>query len=292
MERLATGWPIALAVAASISLAGPAAAQAPPQREVTVATVEELVRAMEPDTSILLESGTYNLSRVANVRTQYLSWKEVFDGVEPVFTNLKNLTLRGKGDVRILIGPRYAWVLNFTNSHGITLANLTIGHTDAGTCVGGVVRFAKSRDVALDRVVLFGSGTIGVELDQVDHFDMKASVVRKCTYGLLTILKSRGVHFTDSVFEETEGFDFIHVAASEGVEFSGCDFRNNEGDRFFFLEPGPNGGTVLLKDCKVHQNQVGRFTNALRGLKLTGVTFEGNRFSDHPDAELNKGGKP
>ena len=109
-----------LAVCAASAAAGsPAGASA-----VKVSTVDELIAAIAPDTTVTLAAGTYDLSTAAtyggDTGSPYTRWEPVYDGdrnesFELVITGADRLRLQGAGmdSVTIAAIPRYANVLHF-----------------------------------------------------------------------------------------------------------------------------------------------------------------------------------
>lgn len=96
------------------------------QTQVHVATVDEFLKALAPDTEIILDAEFYDLSTATGYGTQsgtYYRWEEVFDGVQLTIQNVSNLTIRAEGDNvkahTVSARPRYAHVIKFENCSNI-----------------------------------------------------------------------------------------------------------------------------------------------------------------------------
>ncbi len=252
-------------------------------KTVTVGSVGELVQSLKSDTEIRLLPGRYNLSEVAGqISTPQTSWEDVFDGQELVLRNIQNLSITGKPGSEIVVDPRYAWVFRFENCKDITLKNLTMGHTIKGSCVGGVVSFSSGKNIRIENSVLYGSGTEGVSLDEVNDFVFINSVIKECTYDLMTIKNSKKVSFTNSAFLNTGEFDMVLVQGDGDVAFNGCTFRDclNDGYYpFFFSFDDKGSAKVKLQYCQFIDNRVDKFTNKEGRITLIDNVFRGNQFA-------------
>ncbi len=246
----------------------------------TITNTEQLLRSMVPGARLLVKSGDYFLSDWTELNTEYLRWIEVFDGKEPQFTGLNDVVIKGEAGARILIKPRYAWVLHVSNSDNLRFENLTFGHEDGGYCVGGVLGFKESQSIRVKACQLFGSGTEGYGLEGVQNFVMEGGRVYECTYDLMTVSNSSGVRFEGVTFSETGEFDLININQSRDLSFKDCVFReNNTGDYLpHFFRVDPTSSPVLVEGCTFQNNRVSKLVNRTDGLTLKDNTFEGNDF--------------
>ena len=123
-----------------------------------VSTVDELIAAIAPDTTVTLAAGTYDLSTAAtyggDTGSPYTRWEPVYDGdrnesFELVITGADQLRLQGAGmdSVTVAAIPRYANVLHFVGCSGLGISRLTAGHTEEpGYCAGGVLWLENCTD--------------------------------------------------------------------------------------------------------------------------------------------------
>ena len=174
----------------------------------------------------------------------------VNDGYQVYLTGMENLTLSGDWwkTTFIVAEPRYADVLAFTSSDRVTIRDLTLGHTpEKGSCQGAVLSFEGCGSIALEDLDLYGCGTYGVEANKVDRLTMKDSVIRDCSYGLMTLRNVASARFENDTFRDTEQFDMLEIIGS-GAEFTGCEFMNNTWDDWFgFMNA--EGSSVLFTEC-------------------------------------------
>ncbi len=158
------------------------------QEEVRVRSADEFLKAIAPNTCIVLDSEMIDLSATASYQTAAkelensqdplpkftdpsnpnLYWENNFDGPSLVISGVSNLTIMAEGEDRtthtISAVPRYANVLTFENCTAVTVAGFTAGHTiEPGYCMGGVLQFRNCEDVLVENCGLFGCGTMGVD---------------------------------------------------------------------------------------------------------------------------------
>jgi hypothetical protein len=271
-------------------------------RDVEVRTAEELQAAIAPNTRILVQPGELNLATIwagpdPRVRefitsdgeeepppgTEYVRWTNPYDGWEMEIHDVTNLQLVGIGEQkpRIVTTPRYAWVLRFVDASGITLSNLSLGHTESGYCLGGVLSFERTEDVTVRDADLFGSGTYGVGLVEAKRVVFERTTIHDCTYGIAQIQGSEEVEFRDSTFRENREFDLIEVRSSRGVRFTGCTFKRNragEDDSLFLLE---GRSRVEVRNCTFRDNVAGRRDSG-SAIDFVDCDFTGNDFGEPP----------
>ena len=121
-----------------------------------------------------------------------IRWDPEFDGKTITIRNVKNLKIVGRHGMfpppRILARPRYAYVLNFEECNNIKLENLILGHSpNPGHCTSGVIGATNCANLTLDHCDLFGCGTEGLTLTNVQDMTFHNSTIRDCTYGIMTI---------------------------------------------------------------------------------------------------------
>ena len=205
--------PIALAQAPEESK--PAMAEFNPvatgnQTQVHVSTVDELLDAIAPDTEIILDADSYDLSTAAGygeTSTEYYYWEEVFDGVQLTIRDLSNLTIRAEGDDikahTLSARPRYAHVLNFENCASITIEGFTAGHTfEPGSCVGGVLGVRGSQDILINHCGLYGCGVVGVWADMSKAIQVTNCDIYECSWGGIYMAGCRDVTFNGNTIRD------------------------------------------------------------------------------------------
>ncbi len=238
---------------------------------VEVTNPEEFIKAIKSNTTIRLKPGAHLLSAAEDISTENVKWEKIHDGSEPVISNIENLVIEATEYTSILIDPNYVYVLHFNNCKNISIRNLTLGHTDKGYCIGGVLNFTDSSDITIEESILFGSGTYGITLERVKNFSMQNSLIKECTYGLLQIYNCSGITFTDSDFQDTGEFDLIECNYSD-VLFERCGFLRNNGYSLFKVVQSK----ITVKDSEISKNKVKAFNN-----NMSAMTLDNNEYSDN-----------
>ncbi|MCI4670646.1 MAG: right-handed parallel beta-helix repeat-containing protein [Bacteroidia bacterium] len=251
------------------------------QEKVTVSSVEDLIEAIKSNTQITLLPGRYNLSEYeGKIRTKNISWSEVFDGMEMVVTDVENLEIKGMAGAEIVVNPRYAWVMKFRRGKNIKLSNLTMGHTEKGSCVGGVVSFYTGKDIKIENSILYGSGTEGVKLSNVSKFTFTNSVIKECTYDLMSLSNSNEVLFENSAFLNTGEFDMVIIEGTGKIVFKNCMFRDNVNGSYYphLFSFSEGDASVKLQNCQFINNQISKFSNIEGRIELVDNVFKNNGF--------------
>lgn len=260
-----------VALAVMIVEAAPAAAK---NRTITVNSAAQLIAAIGSNRTIRVVPGRYELDRVPHTNSAHVRWTKVFDGWQLVIANVSNLTITGTAanKPRLLVHPRYAWVLEFDNARNVKLRHLVLGHVRAGYCVGGVVAFKRSRNVHISNSELFGSGTIGVGLTNVRGFDMTGSLIHDCTYGILSIKNSSRVRFARSTFRNNREFDLIEIRGSRNVRFDHCTMSQNHTNRGggYALFKLDKKSSIIIRGGQFRRNGIDTFINRPGRMRLIG----------------------
>jgi len=261
-------------------------------KTIKVSTAGELVNAIASNTTILLSDGVYNLSQAyqGGDFSDEAYWDEVEDGVELIIEGVRNLTIRGESPgCQVVVEPRNAAVLSFYGCAGITIENITAGHTlQSDACEGGVFYFEDCADIQLINAHMFGCGTYGLYFQDVSDAKVIDSSIFSCTTKIMTMAFCRDISFANCVFRDTEGevlFDDV-----ENVTMDGCQFINLEAYALFY---GWDSTGIVVKNSSFIHNTADYLDWS--GLVLfQGNTFTGNSFSDNGNgsAAAVSDGKP
>lgn len=251
---------------------------------VTVSSSKELAQNIAPNTKIILKSGDYNLLEPKVLDNKYIEYKQVFDGYELVIKDVNNLTIAADqgAKVNLLIDPRYAYVMSFTNSNNINISGIVAGHyPNKGSCTGGVFKFENCKDIQIDNSDLFGCGTEGLTLDNVDKLQFTNSTIRDCSYGIMTMNNSTKISFENSTFKNNQEFDLINVMHSDAT-FKKCTITNNKilsdySSNLFNLDIYSK---VSVSDSTIENNGAKKLTNEKDNTTFKNVTFKGNDFDN------------
>lgn len=297
--------------AAPEAAASPSPVPTPEPRSVTVSTVDELLSAIAPNTTITLKEGVYDLSLASDYGVAheegYYSWVDSFDGPELVISRLSGLSLVGEGEVTISAVPRYADVLSFSGCTDICLSGLTLGHTEEpGDCVGGVVDLTAVDSAIISQCKLFGCGVIGVRSQDSTGVQVVESEIYDCSYSAAQIYTSFNVVFNNCKIYDNETYSslfyfstsencavinceisgntspvLLDVSYSPGIYFAGNIVENNplSGGMFFIA-----GSEVTVEGCSFGGNggawYVSRSMRGLDGESLCPVDAQGNELSE------------
>ena len=202
--------------------------------EITVGTAEEFIAAIGSNRRILLKEGYYNLSDVSYINDPSVYFRDCFDGYELVLDGIRNLSIESEGDgwCELIAEPRYAFVMNFLNCSNISLSGIKAGHTDTGYCAGGVFSFENSSGIQIDDTLMYGCGTVGLQLLRVSNMYVTNSTVYGCTYGIMYIGQSADILFRDCVFRDNTTFSMVEMRNTTGVTFDSCSFLRNTAEYY------------------------------------------------------------
>lgn len=263
-------------------------------QQVKVNSVKELLQQIGSNKTIELAPGTYNISENKDTLINpNITWINNYDGNQPTISNVSNLTLKGGKDVKIVLEPRYAWVMSFYNCNALNFSNITFGHTEAGYCMGGVLSFTNCNNVTISNCPLYGSGTVGTMIENCNNISYKNCDVYECTYGLAYVYSSNNISFENTSFRKTGEFDLIEILGCKNVRFSSCTFSENYNGNFmphlFTIDSNiwTDLGTsknqiksenIVIENCSFNNNKVQKFANDVTKLTLKGNKFKGNVF--------------
>ncbi len=199
---------------------------------ITVTTVDELLAAIGPDRTIVLDGAEFALSGARNyggIGTKYCYWSEVYDGQELVIDGVKGLTIVGgsadAAGTLVTAEPRYANVLRFVGCSDLNLQGFTAGHTKGhGECSGGVLHFEDCSDVRVDGCRLYGCGILGVWSIRGQDLAVENTEIYECSIGAVIVDSTAGVSFTDCN---------IHNVPSPALAFYGCRGVLWNGDSYY-----------------------------------------------------------
>lgn len=229
---------------------------------IQVNTADQLIRVIDSDRALKLNSGDYVLSDVRDTRMAHVRWDKVFDGKSITIRNVKNMTITGcmEKPTRLLVKPRYAFVLNFEDCENIILENLVLGHSpDKGTCTSGVLGAVNCKNLVLRNCTLFGCGTEGLTLNKVQDMRFENSCIKDCTYGIMTLTGSETLRFVKSVFTRNEKFWGVKISDSKDIRFEECKFIRNQAENELFH--AVSAADVFAKKCTFTDNRVKAMTN-------------------------------
>lgn len=195
------------------------------------------------------------------------------DGQQLALVNFKELTIKGEQNSSIEVDPRYSFCLYFVNCEHCEVHNLTIGHTEGGTCSGGVIGVRGGRMNVIKDCDLYGCGTYGIDARETNDLGVINTSIHDCTYGILQFNGCMAVKFTKCDFFNNREYGLVESWGSEGVVFDDCRFFANWGDsRLFYFDT-----TFYLMGCEIYHP-----TENLGTMKMADQSGKKNVFSPNP----------
>lgn len=262
-------------------------APTPEAKNVTVATVDELLAAIGSHTNITLLEGEYNLAQASDygqlTPDKPYHWQEVFNaGDEAAFelmiSGVDCLTLLAEGEVTISAVPRYANVLVLDGCQDLCLAGLTIGHTEEpGACVGGVVKLNRVDKAIISQCKLFGCGTVGVDATSCTALKVVESEIYDCSYSAAQLSVCQDVLFNNcKVYDNTGYCGLFQLRASNSCAVINSQVTGNDSP---ILLDCSSSTDVYFAGNTVSGNDFGG--RGLFNIQGKPVTVEGCQFADN-----------
>jgi hypothetical protein len=251
---------------------------------VYVKSTYELIKALRNNRHIIIENGTYDITyndTLKNLSRHFVQTSDIWENIE--ITGLQNVTFEGKGNVSIIITDPYSWVINFTDCKNLTFKNIEIGHKVEGECMGGAALFQNSQKIKMFKVGLYGCGTTGIELRNVNEFVMDSSKVYKCTYYLTKFSNSDKVIISNTTFENSGIFEMFSFSDNKKVRFDNCLIQKNTQKEnhyqpIYFIDVISAIQSIEFNKCIFLDNKYNQFSNSLNSLRLDKCTFKNNSF--------------
>ena len=193
-----------------------------PQLAIHVATVDELIAAIGPNTEIILDGEFYDLSKATGYGTSngtYYYWEDVHDGPGLVIRDVDNMTIRSEDGVVnnhiISAVPRYADVLAFSACSNVTLSGFTAGHTvEPGSCAGGVIDFRDCDHMTVDNCGLYGCGILGVYAEYSHNIQVLNSDIYECSHGGIQMRSTDNITVSGNTFRDLGGEETSFISCT------------------------------------------------------------------------------
>ena len=229
----------------------------------TVSTVDEFLAAIGNQRVISLEKGVYDLSSATDYGSgggENWYWQEAYDGYELVITGVEGLRICGSVEkTEILTQPRYADVISFEDSIGITLQNLTLGHSpEPGLCAGGVLYLSGCEDVKVENSYLFGCGIMALQAENCKRIAVTDSHLYDCS------------------------LNAVQVYACNDVRLEDCKIHNNGSSYYGGLFQVDNSRGFAIVNCDIYENYASCLISSSysQQVKLLGSGIRDNFFSE------------
>lgn len=255
---------------------------------IEVTTVDELVAAIGPNTTVVVQPGTYDLATAAtygkDTGNPCCAWESTSeDGFELRISGADGLTIRGAGmdETTLLAQDRYANVLSFMGCQEVSVASLTAGHSPApGYCSGGVLYFVNCEDVAVEICNLFGCGTIGAWVQNCSNVTVALSRIYECSDCAVYADGCRNVQVLNCEIDHN-GWKNEFVASSlfqayggDGFAVSGCHIHDNRAA--LLLQCGYTRSTCFVSNQVAYNNLQKAFVFNEQPATVDGCAFRSN----------------
>lgn len=243
---------------------------------IKVNNFTELLENLRSNTTVELDAGMYNLSRLdtSNVG-RYFRWSYYFEGSDYawdktmlVLRNLENVVLKGAGDspsdVKIFSEDSKAIVLIFENCKNVTIDNLWLGHiTQSESCFGGVLSFVGCDNIRINNTQMYGTGFYGFEAYDSKKISCTNSEIWDCTGGAFHIAGcDTAIIDNCNIYDNTSRSHFSYLSECPYVLISNSTWRDNkiedsavEKQALFRLW----NSNLMVRDSKFNNNHVESF---------------------------------
>ena len=263
------------------------------QRDVQVSTVDELLAAIAPNTTVWLAKGDYDLTAAENYGKTpdgvFYTWEQVGEPEDYglVIMDAENLVLRGEGaeETRILTDPRYINVLRFVGCEAPGLEALTVGHTEGAYCSGGVLRFDRCDRVTICNCGLFGCGTVGVMARDCEGLSVINSRIYECSSSAVSVTGCRDVRVENcEIYDHGKRWEGSNAQSLfEAVDTDGFVIYNNRlaDSDVWYLVDSVRSRDVFFLSNEVNGNRVNlaMFHFEQYPCVVDGCVFDGNECS-------------
>lgn len=262
------------------------------QTKFLVDSPDEFVNAIGSDRIIQLKGSTIYISDISSAK-EGLNYRleEIWEGgseYELTIFGVSNLKIEGLGDqpVKMITKPEYGSVLIFENCNNITIENIEAGHgPERGNCIGGVFKINNSKNFTINKSIMYGSGVEGISAEKVTGLKCNNSIIRECTYSIMTLNNSNDFEFNSCEFTDNEEFSLVRIFNCNKLIFNACNFTNNRTDignedyyDYAILDVSQST-SIRLKDCVIKDNVANYFCKDKNSIELQNAKFENNLFT-------------
>jgi Right handed beta helix region len=251
-------------------------------RTVAVSDAEELIRAIAPDRTIVLEKGEYLLSSAYGVASDYVKWIEAGDGKELCLSGLDNVTIRGVDGARLVSDSASASIVGVYDSKSVAFDNVAFARLTPGGSEASAGSFYAEAvsGLVLDRCAFEGSTTTAVELWGCEDVSIRRCDISGATSGALSASIIGGLVLSASRVSGCAGYPLLYFDESGGAVVEGTRFEGNKGGTFVEVRAEDQGAdTVRFADCVFDGNEVDYFSGSEILPSTESCHFAGNSFA-------------
>lgn len=204
------------------------------QKTVRVSTIDELFEAIASNTTIELEEGNYDISKIDNdKKTNSAKMQILEDGINYEFyvngvSNLKIIGI-GKKQSKINTPNPSVTVMNFRNCKNVVLENIDAGHkANKGDCSANVINLFDCENFSIKNSILYGSGYTGIFANGVKRLSLSKTTITDCSYRLFDLTNCMNTKMDSCMFTKTSGG--ITIDNCIGVTISNSEFSENKNE--------------------------------------------------------------
>ena len=248
---------------------------------VTVSNVNDLFKAIDKNTKIILEEGVYDFNDLdRNTEgTKYAEVSSDLDGNRVIkLTDLSYFALVAKegAKVEICVETPYDPVLGFSYCSNVVLDGITFGHhVEPGTCGGSVLYVDSGATFDINNCHLYGCGAYGLEANSSSSINLTDTEIYECTYGITSLSNTYGVTFKNCSMHDNKEYDMIWASGSGNVAFEGCTFTKNAAGNAYnsdFVNIMDDCYDFAFRNCTFKDNSYTKF--CAQEVTLENCTFD------------------
>lgn len=189
---------------------------------LTVSNINDLLKAIGSNKTIYLKPGNYQIPYSLEIENENVAIDEGTLRIK----NVENLTLLTEQGIADLIADSYFEVLVLDHSSNIQMDGIRLGHLRE-YCVGDVIAVKASKNIELNRLILFGCGYNGLNLDQVNGLSISNTLISDCQSNGLVFSNSSNVSVLNTQFYRNgkQLFDFVNT---KGIVLRDVIARDND----------------------------------------------------------------
>ena len=258
----------------------------PTETVTVVSSVDEFLAALKPGATIQLGEGYFYLNDASDYGDRvgpYYIWTSLGDdqyGLQLQYLEDVTILGSGKDKTKLATEPRWPDVLKLMDCKNVTIADMTIGHTqEADACEGGVVYLDHCENVELVSLGLFGCGTVGVWGYENNGLLVKDCDIYDCSSSGISLNQNKNVAVQGcnvySLGKDTPVVNAFEISTCRDVTVENCTIRDNYVNTLISCAGNTN---VAFRNNQFTGNRV---SSSAFSLNQSGVVFDGNTFEDN-----------
>ncbi len=193
-----------------------------PADAVKVGSVTELVEAIKPGATIILEPKTYFFDKEATYKQRYCSLQEG----RLVIVDVDDLTIIADGGLAQFVSNQVGDVMYIYNVKNLKIEGLRVGHLVDQGCSGSAAFIGFAKDVTFKNCILFGCGFNGLDVEESSGIQVSDSVISGCSAYAGKFVNCQNVSF-DHVFFRENGLAMLNLENATDVALANCLSKGN-----------------------------------------------------------------